>query len=337
MYDIAIICSTKSESLGAIQNKNLKFIIYEKCFQGSNIGKKILYRIKYYYRYLYFLIWYRPDLVYSNTINNFGQIVIGKLMGCKTIVHVHEGRVTIGKLKWKIKISDVFVDQYIVVSKYVKTLLSEYTSSISEIIYNGVALISLPVRNNIDIVNIGVIGSIHPNKGQLIAVQAIEYLTVNLNMNVKLNIIGKIVDQDYFQRLNNFIKKHSLGNRVQYRGELASIKEVYETLDIVVVTSCDESFSLVKIEAMSLKRILIASNVGGIAENIENGENALLYNVGDYIELAKKIKVVIDDAVLRRKITESAYNTVLYNYNINNTNNKILNVINRISEGRTRM
>lgn len=332
LYDIIIHCSSKSDPLDEIQNKNYKFIVYEKSIQGSNIAEKLLRRISYYFRYLCLLIKYRPSVVYSNTINNSGQICISKLLGCKIILHVHEGRAAIEKIKWKIKLSDIFVDQYIVVSKYVGTLMSEYTSSKIELIYNGIELIPLPARDKFDIVNIGVIGSIHPNKGQLIAVKAIEFLMVNFNMNVKLNIIGKVADKNYFQKLNDYIEKNSLAKRIQYRGSLASIKEIYENLDIVVVPSFDESFSLVKVEAMSLKRILIASNVGGIAENIENGENALLFDVGDYIGLAKRIKEVIDDKTIMKKITENAYNTVLNNYNINDTNNKILNVINRVIE-----
>jgi len=334
LYDVSILCSTKSYSFDYGGNNNLKLIIYEKYCDSPNIIKKIIHRSIYYYRYLFFLISYCPDVVYSNTINNCGQIVISKLLGRKTIVHVHEGRAAIERAKWKLKISDMFVDQYIVVSKYVQRVLSDYISSVNEVIYNGVKLdsISMLKRNNIDIINIGVIGTIHPIKGQLIAIKAIQHLAINFNIkNVKLNIIGGITDQNYFQKLNDYIYKNGLSNSVIFRGELTNLKEIYESLDIVVISSYEESFSLVKIEAMSLGKILIASNVGGIPENIENGENALLFIVGDHIDLSKKIEMVMNDTDLREKITRKAYNTVASLYNINNTNSRLLKVVNRIS------
>ena len=331
IYEIVVHFPRISNDLDEIKRERIKCIIFEKYFLGSSIVKKILYRIIYYFRYSSLLLSYRPDVVYSNTICNFSQVIISKILGCKTIVHIHEGRKLIEKIKWKVKISNMFVDRYIVVSKYVNELLNEYTGAVGEKIYNGVELLSLPERKNIDIVNIGVIGSIHLNKGQFIAIQAIEYLIANFDMNVRLNIIGEIADRQYFQKLNGYINQYGLGSRIQFLGGLSTVKEIYENLDIVIVPSYDESFSLVKIEAMSLKKIVIASNVGGIAENIEDGENGLLFKVGDYIELADKIKIVIDDAVLRRKITENAYKTVVDLYNIGNMNNKIVSVINQIA------
>ena len=64
---------------------------------------------------------------------------------------------------------------------------------------------------------------------------------------------------------------------------------------------------LVNIEAQAAGCPVIASRVGGIPEYVKDGKSGVLFESGNYKELAKKISQVIDDKRLREKIIKGGY------------------------------
>lgn len=73
-------------------------------------------------------------------------------------------------------------------------------------------------------------------------------------------------------------------------GSRQSVAAYMKKLDIFVLPSFEEGLGLVLLEAMASGAAVIASNVGGILEIIENEKNGLLFQVGRSTDLFKKIK-----------------------------------------------
>lgn len=87
--------------------------------------------------------------------------------------------------------------------------------------------------------------------------------------------------------------------------------ELLSKCDVVVIPSRvvadrTEGTPVVCLEAMAAGRAVIASQVGGLAEAIVDGENGLLFDSGDYLALQDKLRLVIDDEAIRKKLGESA-------------------------------
>jgi len=84
------------------------------------------------------------------------------------------------------------------------------------------------------------------------------------------------------------------------------IHHLYSKIDIFVLPSFTESFPLTILEAMSSGVPVIASNVGGIPEIIENQKDGLLFEAGNANQLAKTIINLLSNKNLRKSISLNA-------------------------------
>lgn len=84
--------------------------------------------------------------------------------------------------------------------------------------------------------------------------------------------------------------------------------------ELLIVPSLMEGLPTVILEAFASGTAVIASKIGGITELIEDGENGLLFNVGDYVGLSKLINQALQDEKLRKFITNKAKEKVKKQY-----------------------
>lgn len=89
-------------------------------------------------------------------------------------------------------------------------------------------------------------------------------------------------------------------DRFAFTGHLAEVEPVLAAVDSVVLASKTEALPLSLIEAMSFGRPVIATDVGGVSQLIENGETGLLVPVGDPDALASAMHVMMDEEVRGR-------------------------------------
>jgi hypothetical protein len=87
------------------------------------------------------------------------------------------------------------------------------------------------------------------------------------------------------------------------------LQEHYATADVFVAPSRFESFGLVLIEAMRHGTPVIACDVGGMREIINDGIDGYLFKVDDVAQLAKRLKILIENPEVRQKVGESARQT----------------------------
>ena len=101
-----------------------------------------------------------------------------------------------------------------------------------------------------------------------------------------------------------------LGQSVAFTGALENIPSAMRALDVVVhASTAPEPFGMVIAEGMASGRAVVASLVGGSAELVQEGIDALGSPAGDAIALAGNLQRLIDDASLRRRLGEAARKT----------------------------
>jgi glycosyltransferase involved in cell wall biosynthesis/SAM-dependent methyltransferase len=134
---------------------------------------------------------------------------------------------------------------------------------------------------------IGFIGQCAPHKGVLDLICAFRIAAVDATLTIHGD------GSDEYMRL---LTSAATGYDIEFRGryERHRICELLEGLDIVVVPSdWQETWGLVVQEAISTQCVVIASDVGGIREQIIHGRNGFLYPAGDQAVLAALLRSIV--------------------------------------------
>lgn len=160
---------------------------------------------------------------------------------------------------------------------------------------------------------IGVVNQLTKAKGQHLVLEAINKLIKNKTQNKTQGdylvvFAGSEHDKNlpYTKFLEELINQFGLSNQVKFLGHISNLASLYNALDILVIPSENEAFSIVCLEAMVSRCPVIASEVGGLAELVKEGETGLLFPVGDSQTLSEKLYKLLSDDQLRAKLAKSA-------------------------------
>jgi D-inositol-3-phosphate glycosyltransferase len=127
---------------------------------------------------------------------------------------------------------------------------------------------------------------------------------------VCLAIIGGEADESSEElskemvRLTKLSEELDLKDIVRFLGkrDQDTLPYYYSAAEVVVVPSHYESFGLVALEAMACGTPVIASETGGLAFLIKDGETGFHVPAGDTEALQSKLKIILEDDVLRRRL-----------------------------------
>jgi len=121
----------------------------------------------------------------------------------------------------------------------------------------------------------------------------------------KLLIVGEGDDRP---RLEALTRQLGLGRAVEFTGFVSEEKKVQllQQMWFKVTTSSKEGWGLTVIEANACGTPVIASNVQGLRDAVQDNETGLLYEYGNVQELAKNVVLLIEDKELRRRLTKNA-------------------------------
>jgi glycosyltransferase involved in cell wall biosynthesis len=138
-----------------------------------------------------------------------------------------------------------------------------------------------------------VIGHIQYIKGQDIFLDAIENLDYKGSFPV-FKIIGRNTNDEYGRMINERVKKYS---NVYLLGEMThnEIIKINQTIDVLVISSREETMSIVATEAMMLGKVCIISDSSGMASYIDTYRNGLIFSTEKSEDLAEKIMWCMDN------------------------------------------
>jgi glycosyltransferase involved in cell wall biosynthesis len=107
-------------------------------------------------------------------------------------------------------------------------------------------------------------------------------------------------------RIQSLVNESGLTDKVAFVGFTTDVVGYLQRADICVLISHSEGLPLSILEAMSLGLPILASNVGGIAKQVENGYNGYLVERNDVEDLTKKIKLLMNSPTLRREMGDNS-------------------------------
>ena len=133
-------------------------------------------------------------------------------------------------------------------------------------------------------------------KGQEKFIESLNILIEDYNIaNFQAIILGS--DQGrkvYKKKLINLVERYNLNNKVKFIQHCKEMPLAYSLSDVVVSSSIEpEAFGRVSVEAQSMGKPIIATDIGGSKETIVNKKSGFLYKHDDPRELAKILNAVI--------------------------------------------
>ena len=98
----------------------------------------------------------------------------------------------------------------------------------------------------------------------------------------------------YKKKLFSLIERYSLTKKIKFIDNCREMPLAYSLADLVVSASIEpEAFGRVAVEAQSMGKPIVASNIGGSKETVLNKKSGFLYKFDDPRELAKNLNTVI--------------------------------------------
>jgi len=243
----------------------------------------------------------KPDVVHTRNWSGMDGILAAKLAGIQTIIHGEHGWDMLDpfgdntKRKFVRRFLSKMVQEYTCVSKQIKNWLETDIKVRKKItqIYNGIDIekyrpakqdekielkhfFSLSKENFV----IGIVGRVELIKNHSNLFKAFHLVQQKYSF-ARLIIVG---DGKEIQRL-----KSEAFENILFFGYRADTDIVMRCMDVFVLPSFNEGISNTILEAMATGLPVIASNVGGNPELVENGVNGFLVDPSDPVQMADRV------------------------------------------------
>jgi glycosyltransferase involved in cell wall biosynthesis len=148
---------------------------------------------------------------------------------------------------------------------------------------------------------IACVGRVEPMKGQADLVRALPNVP-----NARLVIVGRDV-RGHRAELEALARDLGVADRIDIRGVQTNVLELLAHASVLALPSYSEGFPIVPLEAMAVRRPVVATAVGGTPELVVDGETGILVQPGDVDALARALRELLDDPERARAMGEAGY------------------------------
>ena len=157
-------------------------------------------------------------------------------------------------------------------------------------------------------------------KGQELFIEAINKINIELGYQAFYAIIlGSDQGRDqYKKKLLKLCGNYNLTDQIKFIKHCDDMALAYKVSDIVISSSIEpEAFGRVAVEAQSMEKIVIASNIGGSNETVIDEKTGFLFNSGDVNSLSQKImKILNTDETTLKSIGIEGRKNVINKFNV---------------------
>lgn len=147
------------------------------------------------------------------------------------------------------------------------------------------------------------VGQIIPRKRHEDAIRALARVSAALP-RLKLRIAGGVVDETYYRGLQNLVSELGLSGRVEFLGLRSDVPQLMLSSAALIHCADSEAFGWVLVEAMAEGVPVIAANVDGPKEILEDGRAGILVAAGDVAGFAEALLRVVGDRATAREFAE---------------------------------
>ena len=157
-------------------------------------------------------------------------------------------------------------------------------------------------------------------KGQELFIEAINLVNIELGYEAFYAVIlGSEQGRDlYKKKLIRLSEQYRMNKQLKFIDNCKNMALAYKISDIIISASIEpEAFGRVAVEAQSMQKTIIASNIGGSNETIIDEKTGFLFDAGDAKSLSKKIMRVLSmDDNLLKSIGEEGRKNVIKKFNV---------------------
>ena len=261
------------------------------------------------------------DIVHTHLIHaDFYGTISAKLAGVTTIIssrHNDDKFRSRVVLIWLNRVLARWQAKIIVISDWVGKFLQDVEGIPAEkIVRIHYGLEAAPILNLADpeyvrqqfhipanVPLLGTIGRLTEQKGPAYLLRAIQKVQREFP-EIRVLLIG---DGELRGRLETQVKVLGIESNVIFAGYRKDALQLLAGFDFFVLPSLWEGFGLVLLEAMALKKAIVASAVSAIPESVLDGETGILIPPQEPRQLAKAILALLHDKDLSRAMGESGY------------------------------
>jgi len=152
-------------------------------------------------------------------------------------------------------------------------------------------------------------------KGQEMFLEAINKVNIQLGHEAFIAVIlGSDQGRDlYKKKLIRLVEQYRLTTQVKFIEHCKNMPVAYKISNFVVSASIEpEAFGRVSVEAQSMQKPILASNIGGSKETIINNKTGILFESGNSEDMAKKIVELfnLDESTLNQMGVEGRKNVI---------------------------
>ncbi len=157
-------------------------------------------------------------------------------------------------------------------------------------------------------------------KGQEVFIEAVNLVNIELGYEAFYAVIlGSDQGRDlYKKKLIRLSEQYRLTNQVRFIDHCKDMALAYKVSDIVVSASIEpEAFGRVSVEAQSMQKPIIASNIGGSNETIIHEKTGFLFESGNAKSLSQEIlKLLYLDEILLESIGNEGRKNIVKKFNV---------------------
>lgn len=194
------------------------------------------------------------------------------------------------------------------------------------LIYNGVdpAVFSISKNNQLKSelgipVNkkiVGIVANIRPVKGYDFFTSAAEKV-LKQHPNTHFLVIGNVHDNiDYYNKIKRQIVDNNMLHNFTFLHSCKIIPDVLQIMDITVLSSLSEGFSITLLEYMAAEKPIVVTDVGGNGEAIVSNQSGVLVRSANDHLLSEAIINIINDPQLGNKLAKNARKRVVEKFSL---------------------
>jgi glycosyltransferase involved in cell wall biosynthesis len=241
---------------------------------------------------------------------------LGRLTGVPSIVHVHVAWSNgySAPAKWGVRNATAifaisrFVTETVVATGTPRSRVSTILNGIDVVRWNpdiDGSGIREEFRVPLDAPLLASVSRLFGQKGQRELLRALARVRESVP-NVHLLIVGadavEVHGGSFTAELRSLAQELGVADRVVFTGPRTDIPQIMAACDVFTLPSFEEPFGLVYLEAMAMRRPVVAVDDGGTPEVVEHGRSGLLSPYGDIERLAANIVTLLRDGEMRRRM-----------------------------------
>jgi len=151
---------------------------------------------------------------------------------------------------------------------------------------------------------VATVGNIRRVKGHDVFIRAAASVSEKFP-HVLFRVAGDVLEPEYFAELQALVSQLKLSDRFFFVGGVTNLRDYLSSVDVFVLPSRSEGFSNAIVEAMATSLPVIATDVGGNAEAVQDGVSGIIVPAEDPDALASAIVDLLSDITKAKQMGEA--------------------------------